>query len=65
LAPFGRIVTIGQQGGAEGTLNFTLLMKKASVTGTLLWDRPAEQKAEIMHRTREIVWPLLESGPSP
>jgi NADPH2:quinone reductase len=63
LAPFGRIVTIGTQGGKEGTLNFSALMKKkASVTGTLLRDRTAEQKAEIMDHTHRIVWPLLESG---
>lgn len=63
LAPFGRIITIGTQGGKEGTLNFSALMKKkASVTGTLLRDRAAEQKAEIMDHTHRIVWPLLESG---
>lgn len=63
LAPFGRIVTIGMQGGSEGQLDFSKLMKKkGSVHGTLLRDRPAWQKAEIMTRTREIVWPLIESG---
>lgn len=63
LAPFGRIVSIGMQGGAEGPLDFSKLMKKkASIHGTLLRDRPAWQKAEIMTRTREIVWPLIETG---
>ncbi|MFD1214150.1 NAD(P)H-quinone oxidoreductase [Arthrobacter sp. GCM10027362] len=63
LAPCGRIVTIGMQGGSQGHLNFAMLMKKkASVTGTLLRDRPAEQKAGIMAATRRLVWPLLESG---
>ncbi|GAA4025008.1 NAD(P)H-quinone oxidoreductase [Arthrobacter methylotrophus] len=63
LAPFGRIVTIGMQGGAEGTLDFAKLMKKkASVHGTLLRDRPPWQKAEIMNRTRDLVWPLIETG---
>lgn len=63
LAPFGRIVTIGMQGGAEGQLDFSKLMKKkGSVHGTLLRDRPSWQKAEIMSRTQEIVWPLIESG---
>lgn len=63
LAPFGRIVTIGTQGGAEGMLDFAKLMKKkGSVHGTLLRDRPPRQKAEIMTRTLEIVWPLIESS---
>lgn len=63
LALFGRIVTIGLQGGREGELNFALLMKKkASVTGTLLRDRTAGQKAEIMRETARLVIPLLESG---
>ena len=63
LTTFGRIVTIGRQGGAEGTLDFASLMKKkATVSGTLLRDRPAQQKAEIMRQTQSSVWPLLESG---
>lgn len=63
LAPFGRIVTIGMQGGTEGTLDFAaLLKKKASVAGTLLRDRPAEQKAQIMSEVKRVVIPLLETG---
>jgi NADPH2:quinone reductase len=63
LAPFGRIVTIGMQGGAEGTLNFAALMKKkASVSGTLLRDRSAQQKTQIMAEVKRIVLPLLQSG---
>lgn len=63
LATYGRIVTIGMQGGAQGTLDFAQLMKKkASVTGTLLRDRPADQKAQIMREVHRLVWPLLESG---
>lgn len=63
LAPFGRIITIGRQGGTEGRLDFAALMKKkASIAGTLLRDRPAQQKAEIMRETHATVWPLLESG---
>ncbi|MGO4204508.1 NAD(P)H-quinone oxidoreductase [Rhodococcus sp. TAF43] len=63
LRPFGRVVTIGMQGGRTGELDFSLLLKKkATVTGTLLRDRSAEQKAEIMAETRRIVWPLFENG---
>lgn len=63
LAPFGRIVTIGMQGGPEGTLNFAALMKKkASVSGTLLRDRSPEQKTQIMADVQRLVLPLLETG---
>nr|WP_271208942.1 NAD(P)H-quinone oxidoreductase [Rhodococcus wratislaviensis]GLK33335.1 NAD(P)H quinone oxidoreductase [Rhodococcus wratislaviensis] len=63
LKPYGRIVTIGLQGGAAGTLNFAQLMRrKASVIGTLLRDRSIEQKTTIMHKTQEIVIPLIENG---
>ena len=63
LAPFGRIVTIGMQGGAEGTLNFAALMKKkASVSGTLLRDRSPEQKTAIMAKVKRLVLPLLTTG---
>lgn len=63
LAPFGRIVTIGMQGGPEGTLNFAALMKKkASVAGTLLRDRSPEQKTQIMAEVKSLVLPLLENG---
>ena len=63
LAPFGRIVTIGMQGGPEGTLNFAALMKKkASVSGTLLRDRSPEQKTQIMDEVKRVVLPLLDAG---
>ena len=63
LRPFGRIVTIGMQGGSRGELDFASLMKKkASVAGTLLRDRPPAQKAEVMAETARLVWPLLAAG---
>lgn len=63
LKTHGRMVTIGRQGGTDVPLDFALLMKKkASVTGTLLRDRPVREKEEIMKKTHELVWPLLESG---
>lgn len=63
LNPHGRIVTIGMQGGAQGDLDFRLLMKKrATVMGTMLRDRSLDEKARILRRTREEVWPLLEDG---
>jgi len=63
LAVHGRIVTIGMQGGRQDELDFgVLLQKKASVIGTLLRDRPIEEKAAILAETERVAWPLLSSG---
>lgn len=63
LAPDGRQVTIGLQGGRKGELDLGLLLnKRATVTATSLRFRPADQKAAICARVVEVVWPLIESG---
>lgn len=63
LAPYGRLVVIGLQGGAKAELNLgTLLSKRAAVIGTALRPRPVEEKATIMAAVREHVWPLVEDG---
>lgn len=63
LAPNGRLVVIGLQGGREASLDLSVLMSKraALIATTLRW-RPAEEKAAIVAAVREHVWPLLESG---
>lgn len=59
----GRMTTIGKQGGASATLDFTMLMKKKlTLSGSLLRDRTPEEKSQIMDLTVKTVWPLLESG---
>lgn len=63
LALHGRIVTIGLQGGGESVVDLSQLMKKkASITGTLLRDRTAAEKTQIMSEVRKIVIPLIEAG---
>lgn len=63
LKPFGRIITVGMQGGTTGELDFSMLMKKkASITGTLLRDRSSAQKTAIISETELLVWPQLASG---
>ncbi|RDD69851.1 NAD(P)H-quinone oxidoreductase [Paracoccus versutus] len=63
LRTHGRIVTIGMQGGSQGELDFALLTrKKARIAGTLLRDRPVEEKEHILRKTRDIAWPLIEGG---
>jgi putative PIG3 family NAD(P)H quinone oxidoreductase len=63
LAPAGRLVVIGLQGGASGELDLGLLMRKrAAVLSTGLRSRPASEKAAIVAGVREHVWPLVEEG---
>ncbi len=63
LAPNGRLVIIGMQGGVKGELNIAaLLNKRGAVMATSLRRRPAEEKAAIVASVREHVWPLVESG---
>ncbi|MEV4902967.1 NAD(P)H-quinone oxidoreductase [Citricoccus sp. NPDC055426] len=63
LARGGRLVVIGLQGGASGTLPLSAVMgKNAVVTGTLLRPRPVQEKTEIMRQVAEHVWPLVSSG---
>jgi putative PIG3 family NAD(P)H quinone oxidoreductase len=63
LAPNGRVVTIGLQGGRRAELDLgALLAKRAAVIATSLRARPAAEKASIVAAVREHVWPLLEAG---
>lgn len=63
LAFGGRLVVIGLQGGARAELDLGLLMsRRASVTGTTLRARPAEEKARIVAEVADHVWPLVEAG---
>jgi putative PIG3 family NAD(P)H quinone oxidoreductase len=66
LAPDGRLVVIGLQGGARGQLNIgKLLSKRASVTGTGLRFRPVDGpngKGRIVAEVRERLWPLIAAG---
>ena len=63
LAPDGTLVVIGLQGGTRADLDLGLLLaKRATVAGTTLRARPAEQKAAIVAAVREQLWPLVEAG---
>ncbi len=63
LAPEGRLVVIGMQGGRTGELDLGMLMsKRASVHSAGLRARPVAQKAEIVAEVRRHVWPLIEAG---
>jgi putative PIG3 family NAD(P)H quinone oxidoreductase len=63
LAPGGRILVIGLQGGAKGELNLGALMgKRGSIAATTLRSRPVAEKAGIVSAVRDHVWPLIADG---
>ena len=63
LAPDGRIVVIGMQGGVRAELNLgKLLSKRGAVHATSLRGRPAQQKAEICADVVANVWPMFGNG---
>ncbi len=63
LAPNGRQVTIGLQGGVRAELDLGMLLRKrAAVIATSLRARPADEKAAIVAAVREHVWPLVEQA---
>ena len=63
LAPDGRLVVIGMQGGTKAELNIgKLLSKRGAVIATALRSRPVEEKSAICREVVEHVWPLVSEG---
>ena len=66
LAPDGRVVTIGFQGGLKAELNFGKLMaKRAGVISTALRSRPVDGpsgKAAVVDSVVTNVWPMIADG---
>ncbi|MEV4634145.1 NAD(P)H-quinone oxidoreductase [Rhodococcus coprophilus] len=66
LAPDGRLVVIGMQGGTKGEMNFAkLLAKRGQVIATGLRGRPdtgKSGKSAIVASVREHLWPLIEEA---
>ena len=63
LAPNGRLVVVGLQGGTKAELDLAALMtRRAAILVTTLRGRPAEEKAAVCSSVVEHVWPLVESG---
>lgn len=63
LAPDGRLVVIGLQGGTKTELDLGLLLRKrATVYATSLRSRTEAEKAAIVSGVATYVWPLIESG---
>jgi putative PIG3 family NAD(P)H quinone oxidoreductase len=63
LALEGRLVHIGQLGGAKAQINLTpVLRNRLTITGSTLRPRSVPEKAVIAAAVHEHVWPLFESG---
>jgi putative PIG3 family NAD(P)H quinone oxidoreductase len=64
LARRGRLVIIGFLGGnsVKDFILAPLMDKQASVTGSMMRSRSAEEKAEIARAVEANVWPLLNQG---
>lgn len=66
LAPGGRLVIIGMQGGIKAELNIAkLLGKRAGVLATALRSRPVDGpdgKGAIVAQVTENVWPMIAAG---
>jgi putative PIG3 family NAD(P)H quinone oxidoreductase len=63
LAPGGRLIVIGLQGGLRGELDLAaLLTKRAAIAATGLRNRPIHEKAAICTEVVEQVWPMVGRG---
>jgi putative PIG3 family NAD(P)H quinone oxidoreductase len=63
LAMKGRLVLIGQLGGARAQINTTPIFRKhLTITASVLRARSVAEKGEIARAVRQHVWPLFESG---
>jgi putative PIG3 family NAD(P)H quinone oxidoreductase len=57
----GRLVYIAALGGAKAEINIgQVFVKRLTITGSTLRNRPPEEKGRIARALREAVWPLLE-----
>ena len=62
----GRIIAIGLLGGIKGEINLgTLLTKRATIKGTVLRSRSAQEKIKLTKNYAELVLPKLRPPPSP
>jgi putative PIG3 family NAD(P)H quinone oxidoreductase len=63
LAPRGRIVAVGTMSGARVELDLGALMRRrATLIGTVLRSRPAEEKAALTRAFAERMLPALAAG---
>jgi putative PIG3 family NAD(P)H quinone oxidoreductase len=63
LAPGGRLVVIGMQGGVKAEIDLGVLLRRnGAVYATTLRGRTPEQKGEICTQVERHVWPWIAAG---
>jgi putative PIG3 family NAD(P)H quinone oxidoreductase len=63
LAPGGRLVVIGMQGGVRGEIDLGVLLRRnGTLHATTLRGRTPEQKTEICTQVERHVWPWISAG---
>jgi len=63
LAPGGRLVVIGMQGGVRAEIDLGVLLRRnGTLHATTLRGRTPEQKAEICTQVERHVWPWISAG---
>jgi NADPH:quinone reductase len=63
LAEGGRLVIIGFMVDARAEVNLTrLMLKRLTITGSVLRSRPVEEKARLAAAVEKNVWPWIETG---
>jgi NADPH:quinone reductase-like Zn-dependent oxidoreductase len=63
LALRGRMIVVGTTAGAKAEIDLgALLRRRASITGTVLRTRPAEEKIALARDFTDAVVPLFETG---
>jgi len=63
LAPGGRLVVIGMQGGVKAEIDLGVLLRRnGTLHATTLRGRTPDQKAEICTQVERHVWPWIAAG---
>lgn len=63
LKPFGRWVVIATQSGALAQVDLgRLMMKRITLSGSTLRNRPADEKARLIAAVEATVWPWVVDG---
>jgi NADPH2:quinone reductase len=63
VAEEGRIVQISTLAGPKTSIDLRrIMMKRATVTGSTLRNRPVAFKAELARALQESVWPIIGQG---
>jgi NADPH:quinone reductase-like Zn-dependent oxidoreductase len=63
LAPGGRLIVIGMQGGVKAEIDLGVLLRRnGTLHATTLRGRTPDQKAEICAQVERHVWPWIAAG---